>query len=304
MGMSELIETLEITEELRSEQEIPFGFDKLFVERINPLGLVATPSPDLDRLCPIGPSLNPLDRFHPSTPKGVIGWLQAQKNAGKPFASYVKLKAHDGRVAWFMSVFIPSFEDGYISLYFKPGSALFAAFRGYFDTQKTFDEISMAQELGFESTLHFMAQSLGQEWHESKDRIQNKSAQNDVFQSLTDNARALKEVVVSIQQSYDMNQFVPMNLRVKAAQLGADGQAIDVISNNYSLLSEEIRSQLEPFTKTAAMVDNAIQSAIYDLRLSSLLETLFDHPDAEALAEDFRHCTRFDQKAGAKTSPR
>jgi aerotaxis receptor len=277
--MTESIEALEITEELRSEQEIPFGYDQLFYERINLQGLVSSPSLGLERLCPIGQSQNPLDRFHSSTPKGVIGWIQGQKNANKPFTSYVKLKAHDGRIAWFMCVIIPCFGEGFISLYFKPSSAHFAAYQTYCEGKKAFDESEMAHALGFESALHFMAQSLGQEWHDSKDRPKNTHIHNDVFQSLTDNARALKDVVVSIQQSYDMNQFVPMNLRVKAAQLGADGQAIDVISNNYSLLSEEIRSQLEPFTKTAALVDYSIQSAIYHSRLASLLDTLAGRSD-------------------------
>jgi aerotaxis receptor len=56
---------------------------------------------------------------------------------------------------------------------------------------------------------------------------------------------------------------VPVNLRVQAAHLGQSGAVIDTISSNYSLISSEIRSNMDRFIASAAGVLRTINDGFF-----------------------------------------
>jgi aerotaxis receptor len=60
-----------------------------------------------------------------------------------------------------------------------------------------------------------------------------------------------------------VNAYVPLNLRVQAAQLGDIAATIGVISSNYNIISEEIRAMLNEFMGLAAKVFEAVNLGLF-----------------------------------------
>ena len=149
----------------------------------------------------------------------------------------------------------------------------------------------MLSELGFKDYDAFLAATLGSELA-ARDRQLGRPADPMFahFEALLQTARQLLDQTDSIAHAYELNETVPFNFRVLAAQLGAAGAATGVISNNYALLSTEMQGILQHFIAAAREVFAAINRG-YFLSCTArtqreLLEYFTGEPEQLALTRE------------------
>lgn len=257
------------------EEEVPFSFEEIFFSRTNPRGVIVSGNSVFRRVSRynwdelIGKPHNTIR--HPDTPRTVFWLLWDTIKKGRPIGAYVKNRAKDGRYYWVFAIVTP-IDGGYLSVRLKPSARLapiaaeYAALRSSID-QKGLDPqnglpilLEKLQTLGFKSYESFMAAALAEEIA-ARDRQISREADKSLqrFSKLAADAASLTSRAESIYSAFAKVQFVPLNLTVKAKQLGETGSAIGIISSNYNLISSEIKSHMGRFVASARELEAGIE---------------------------------------------
>ncbi len=255
--------------------EIAFGFDELFFSRTDLGGIIQFGNSVFQRV-----SIYSWDELlgkphkivrSPDTPRAVFYALWDTIKQGRPIGAYVKNRAKDGRYYWVFAIVTP-IEGGYLSVRLRPSSDLFSTMKGEYEklvALETRDRLKPAEsaslmisrlaELGFADYRTFMAVALARELA-ARDEALGRSPDAAIvrFSAMMKTAESLLSQADRILSAYARNENVPFNFRVLAAQLGAQGQAIGVISANYTLLSEDMRSILDKFIDSGRQVFSTI----------------------------------------------
>jgi aerotaxis receptor len=188
----------------------------------------------------------------------------------------VKNRAKDGRHYWVFAIVTPV-EGGYLSVRLKPSGPLFKAVEKEYQTLVEVErrrQIKPAEsaelllkrlaELGFPNYTAFMAKALGQEFAARNAEL-GRPLDPTIghFDALAEAAQILTTQANLTFEAYAVNAYVPLNLRVQAAQLGDIAATIGVISSNYNIISEEIRAMLNEFMALAAQVFEAVNGGLF-----------------------------------------
>ena len=269
------------------DEEVPFAFEELFFSRTDWRGVIQAGNSvfqrvsiyDWDEL--LGKPHNVIR--HPDMPKGVFWLFWDAIKRGEPIGAYVKNRAKDGRYYWVYAIVTP-IEGGYLSVRLKPDSPLFATVaQEYKSLLATVPDtkagaaagaevlLRRLAELGFETYPAFMAAALAEEVAARNRRVgREPDAAIACFGVLVAAARALLAQAEMIFDAYAQSEHVPLNLRIHSAHLGEAGAAIGAISNNYDLISTEIRDSMRTFVAAAAGVLATTNDGLFLLCTASI----------------------------------
>ncbi|MBY0563902.1 MAG: PAS domain-containing protein [Hyphomonadaceae bacterium] len=287
--------------------EVPFEFQELFFSRTDPAGIILFGNSVFQRIShyPWHELLNKPHKIvrHPDTPRAVFWLLWDTLKQGRPIGAFVKNRAKDGRPYWVFAIVTP-IEGGYLSVRLRPSGPLFDVVRGYYpelaarerrEGLKPQDSAAILAgtlaELGFADYPSFMAEALAGELA-ARDRHLERDPDPalKLFADLLEKAKALLGHAQEIAVAYARNEHVPFNFRVLAAQLGQEGAAIAVISNNYAVLSHEMQAILDQFTESARSVFNAINRGLFLICTAriqrELLSCFKSEPEQEGMPRD------------------
>ncbi|MCF8475517.1 MAG: PAS domain-containing protein [Pseudolabrys sp.] len=274
------------------DQEVPFKFEELFFSRTNPRGVINFGNGVFQRI-----SLYSWDELfkkphnvirHPDMPRGVFWLLWDTLKKGEPIGAYVKNRAKDGRHYWVYAIVTP-IESGYLSVRLKPSALLsvvtdeYKALLSMEVKDKLEPKASAAlllkrlAQLGFEDYGSFMAAALSQEMAARNQQLRREPDRMIAcYDQLNVAAKALLNQAEAIFNAYASSKYVPLNLTIQAAQLGAGGATIGVISDNYSLISSEIKDNLTKFIASAQQVLKSINSGQFLLCTAKVQHEVVD----------------------------
>ncbi|MEZ5997223.1 MAG: PAS domain-containing protein [Hyphomonas sp.] len=279
--------------------EVPFGFDELFFSRTDETGIIKFGNDVFQRVAIYewDELINKPHKIirHPDTPRAVFRLLWDTIKSGAPIGAYVKNRAKDGRYYWVFAIVTPV-EHGFLSVRLKPSSEVFKVVRQLYpdlaavERQEKLDPgdsaavlLDRIAGLGFETYPAFMAAAFGKDLA-ARDAQLGRPADPTLehFERLLDSARRLQRQAGRIIDAYKLNEIVPTNFRILASQLGQEGAAIGVISNNYAVLSEEMRSILDTFVSAAKDVERAISDGYFMVATARVQRELVEHFAEEA----------------------
>jgi hypothetical protein len=226
---------------------------------------------------------------HPDMPKAVFWLLWETIKKGDLIGAYVKNRAKDGRYYWVFAIVTP-IEGGYISVRLKPGSKVFELVQQEYKnllsaerSQKLRPEesgevlMNHLKELGFDNYTSFMSHALAEEVKTRNSALSyEKSYILEIFENLTTSSKKLMSMVNQIYTAYKKNKYVPLNLKIQAAQLGNSGRTIGVISTNYSRISDEIKIVMEEFLSSASHVIETINKGQFLSCTAKIQEEVLD----------------------------
>ncbi len=260
--------------------ESAFGFDELFFSRTDLAGIIKYGNSVFQRVSVYSweELLSKPHKIvrHPDTPRAVFWLLWKTIKEGKPIGAYVKNKAKDGRYYWVFALVTPV-DGGYLSVRLRPSSEFFGIIENLYpalaeqerrenlspeDSAKLL--LSKLNELGFDNYAAFMTAALGKELMSRDNHLgSNEDGVILRFDQLLKVTQSLLREAENIAAAYKASEIVPTNFRILASQLGDDGAAIGVISDNYSLLSKDMHTLVEGFIASAQSVVDAINTSYF-----------------------------------------
>lgn len=281
-AISNVVDDDQIPADLQSdtEQEVPFSFEELFFSRTDDRGVIKAGNDVFRRVSAFewDELLNAPHRLirHRDMPKAVFWLLWDAIKRGEPVGAYVKNKAKDGRFYWVFAIVTP-IDGGYSSVRMKPSSELFNVIQSEYkalrliENEQNLDAAESAKillerlnEHGFRDYASFMAYALGEEI-KARDaklgRADDKTMSR--YDRLQTSAKYLLEKADEIRNIYAQNEYVPLNLRVQATQLGTVGMPMCIVSNNYTALSDELKSDMALFTEKSDEVARTIDNGLF-----------------------------------------
>jgi PAS fold len=287
--------------------EITFAIEELFYSRTDKSGIILSGNSVFQRVSIYG--WNELSGRphkivrHPDMPRAVFFVLWDTIKKGKPVGAYVKNRAKDGRFYWVFAIATPT-EDGYLSVRLKPTSGLLAAIKQEYPSHLAIEQrdrctpadsarllVARLAELGFSDYAHFMAKALSSEIdarNQQMGRTPDKIIR--IFRDLVESAGSLMQQAKVISAQYEKNQYVSRNLQILAAHLGQQGATIDVISNNYELISAEIKSNMTRFVTSAQQVFGTINDGLFLVCTAKIQQEVSriarDEPPLDGLSQD------------------
>lgn len=260
--------------------EVHFSYEELFFSRTNEKGHILSGNAVFQRV-----SLYGWDELlgkphnvirHPDMPRAVFWLLWDRIRKGEPIGAYVKNRAKDGRHYWVFAIVTPV-EGGYLSVRLKPSGPLFRTIEKEYQSLVGLEQsqrlkpaesaqilLDRLAQLGFRNYAAFMAKALGQEIV-ARNEVLRRPPDPTVghFDALAEAAQTLTVQSNLTFEAYAVNAYVPLNLRVQAAQLGEIAATIGVISSNYNIISEEMKSMLTEFMALAEQVSEAVNGALF-----------------------------------------
>jgi PAS domain S-box-containing protein len=213
---------------------------------------------------------------HPDMPRAVFWLLWDTIKRGEPIGAYVKNKAKDGRYYWVFAIVTP-IEGGYLSVRIKPTSPLLRIveqeYRNLLEIE-TSQQLKPAAsgkillgrlaELGFPNYQSFMGTALAQELLLRNQQLGRPANQIiPQIETLGKGAQNLLKHAEIIADNYSTSRYIPLNLRVQAAQLGEAAATIGVISVNYSIISAEIKGLMDQLVTSAQSVAEAVAKGMF-----------------------------------------
>ncbi len=249
-------------------KESPFLFDELFISRTDARGIIISGNTIFQRVSQygwdelIGKPHNIIR--HQDMPKGVFYLFWDFLKRGKPIGAYVKNRAKDGSYYWVFAIATPV-EGGYISIRLKPSSEIFQAVKAEYSSILEFEKdnklklqesvqklLTDLKSLKFDSYEEFMSVALTNEIVARDEKLANpKDKLIEYLGEMMVIAKSIMSETDKIQVSYQENKYVPINLQIQSFLLGSEGKAVGVISNDYNIVSIEIKDEIEQFSKTA-----------------------------------------------------
>lgn len=282
------------------DEEVPFSFDEVFFSRTDKSGIIRSGNEVFQRISRyswlelIGKP-HKIVR-HPEMPKAVFWLLWDQIKKGNPIGAYVKNRAKDGRYYWVFAIVTP-IDSGFLSVRFKPSEMLPLVAAEY----KQLSELAAAQSLSAEESATILLkriETLGFADYQAfmscaiASEIMKRNAalgrQDDgLLIKLDEIARCAKELAEqskTIFDSFAENRYVPLNLAIKAAQLGSSGAAIAVIARNFDSISGDIRQCMNRFSSSAEEVLSAAYRGLFLAGTAVIQRELFEREVASGAA--------------------
>lgn len=269
------------------DDESPFSFEELFFSRTDERGVIKSGNSVFQRVSHYSweTLLNAPHRVirHPDMPKAVFWLLWDTIKKGKPIGAYVKNRAKDGRYYWVYAVVTP-IEGGYLSVRLKPSSSLFEIVAREYEALRDLERdqnleaedsakllLIRLNELGFRDYAAFQAASIGQEITARNEKLgRDSDSRISYFNRLEKSAETLLERTAEIFKVYMGSEYVPLNLRVQATQLGKAGAPMCVISNNYTSISLELQDDMQRFIDAGMQVAQTIDEGLFLLATSKI----------------------------------
>ncbi len=299
----------ESTEKRRAQptinQDVPFQFDELFFSRTDKRGIILAGNSVFQRI-----SLFDWDELigkphniirHPDMPRAVFWLLWETIGGGEPIGAYVKNRAKDGRYYWVFAIVTP-IDGGYLSVRLKPSALLPLVAEEYKTLVAASAPTRMSPkdsgalllkrlaELGFEDYAAFMAAALSNEMAARDKQLQREpDPMIASFDGLVTAAKTLLDHAGRIFDAYEKNQYVPLNLGIRATQLGESGSTIGVISANYEAISSEIQSGMGRFVASARQVLRTINAGQFLFCTARLQHEVVEVFRTEASSPDASH---------------
>ncbi len=287
--------------------ESPFGFDEMFFSVTDKRGVIRFGNDVFVRV-----SVYPKETLlgaphsivrHPDMPRAVfkVFWDILQQN--KPVGAYVKNMAGNGSYYWVFAFVFP-IEDGYLSIRFKPSSALFGEVQKIYsavldfetqgnDLNASYDHLLKSiRQSGFPDYEHFIVkavmeelQSRAQQTLTHSARKQDASAASQITEVSQFASRSLNGVFEKVRGFQDSNQrfsktigtldegfqrlkFISMNMTIAAAKFGGLAAGLGVVSKEFSLVSREIESHLGGLSRFVETLSHTVQQCL--LRIAGL----------------------------------
>ena len=258
----------------------PFEHDELFFSRTDTRGIIVAGNEVFRRISQYEweELLHKPHNIirHPDMPKAVFWLLWNTIKRGEPIGAYVKNRAKDGRYYWVFAIVTP-IDGHYLSVRLKPSSPIFDVVEKEYNTlrqleitqQLTPQEsadllLQRLGELGFPNYLAFMATALSEEVKAHDTALKRKVDLNiNQFDQLQQEAQSVLALAENIFNAYTQSQYVPLNLKVQAAQLGDQGSTIGVISSNYTIIANEIKESMGHFMHAAHQVSSCVNQGLF-----------------------------------------
>lgn len=243
---------------------------------------------------------------HPDMPRAVFKEFWDILHQEKPVGAYVKNLAGNGSYYWVFAFVFPV-KDGYLSIRFKPSSALFAAVQVIYqevlqkENQGADLEDSHAfllekiREAGFPDYEHFMVKAVIDELKARSEQdhllpqsqnvghLSSEQSQiTDVTNSTTGKITALFErvrefqeanqvfsdTIKSLDEGFQNLKFISINMKIAAAKFGSSALSLGVVSNEFSILSGTIEKHLSGLSAFIKTLSEIIQQCM--LRIAAL----------------------------------
>ena len=260
---------------ITEQNEVPFTIDELFFSRTDSRGIILSGNTVFRRISQY--SWEELFKKphniirHPDMPKGVFYLLWHFLKQGKPIGAYVKNRAKDGRHYWVFAIATP-IEDGYLSVRLKPSSEFFGVVENAYKALLAYEKennvspkesmeylFTVLKTLSFDSYDAFMSVALRMEVVSRNEKLgRHKENFLSCCEELSQHSTLIVKQTDSIFTAHEASQYVPMNLQIRAAQLGEEGRTIGVISQDFSNVSAEILSEINTFISSAREVFDKI----------------------------------------------
>lgn len=226
---------------------------------------------------------------HPDMPKAAFHLLWEAIQAGQPFGAYVKNRAKCGRYYWVFAVVVP-IEGGYLSVRLKPLSGLLKTVEGLYATLRKGEAEGQSPQqgaeaahqaiagLGYRDYADFMTQALGQEIHH---RFQTLGRRPDaVITDLEESAQLISNLMTEVKlvtTGLEQIKTTPMNLKVLAARLGQDGNAIKVVAQNYEAIAHDLQTTAADMAQRLAALTQTAQAGRFGHSASVLYAEVITH---------------------------
>jgi len=262
------------------EKEVPFQFSELFFSRTDAKGRILSGNSVFQKISQYSwdELINKPHNIirHPDMPRAVFWLLWDTIKRGEPIGAYVKNRAKDGRYYWVFAIVTP-IDDSYLSVRLKPSSPFFHIVEQEYRALLPAEEgrklkpaesakllLGRIAELGFRDYTAFMSAALAQEIT-ARDRELGRMPDAAIpqFEALGKAAQNLLKQAETISDGYAASRYIPLNLRVQAAQLGDAAATIGVISVNYSIIANEIKSLMDELVDSALKVSEAVNSGLF-----------------------------------------
>ncbi len=267
-------------ENVTLEKEAPFHFSELFFSRTDEKGRILSGNSVFQRISHYSwdELVNKPHSIirHPEMPRAVFWLLWETIKQGEPIGAYVKNKAKDGSYYWVFAIVTPIL-GGYLSVRLKPSSPLLSAvdqeYRALLPAEE-YRHLKPAESakmllgriagLGFRDYPAFMAAALAREIS-ARDRELGRKPDSAIpqFEALENAAEKLLKQAENVFDGYATSRYIPLNLRVQAAQLGQAGATIGVISVNYGIISDGIKSLMDELVASAGKVAEAVSDGLF-----------------------------------------
>jgi aerotaxis receptor len=258
---------------------------------------------------------------HPDMPRTAFALLWANLHAGKPFVGYVKNMAKDGRFYWVFVVVVPISGERFLSVRFKPITALLPQVEALYRAMLAAEEqaigrgegekaavaagldvaVAALRGLGFATYDSFGQVALNQEMKARPDsyRPSGRKQFNLVHAlflrliNLLDVTRGLESevsVVLGIAQDFRLHAF---NVNVAAMREGSAGRGLGVVADflgtcatDLSKTITSLRVQITEITRIAELINTRITMAHLQMEMILFYEQeLTRSATGEALEE-------------------
>lgn len=215
-------------------------------------------------------------------PRSVFKLFWDTLKADRPIGAYVKNLAGDGSYYWVYAFAFP-IEDGYLSIRFKPSSAIFQEVQKIYgeirDFEKGSDDLEAGEKLlvesiqkrGFKNYEEFMVKAALTELNARAAQVQEQRQEgaagrenaqftqiadvtnstltrlNDVFAKVggfQSSNDVLLATIDSLDREFQNLKFISVNMTIAAAKFGNVASSLGVVSKEFSTLSGQIENNL------------------------------------------------------------
>jgi PAS domain S-box-containing protein len=281
------------------EKEVPFQFGELFFSRTDAKGRILSGNSVFQKISQYSwdELINKPHNIirHPDIPRAVFWLLWDTIKRGEPIGAYVKNRAKDGRFYWVFAIVTP-IDGGYLSVRLKPSSPFFRVVEQEYRTLLLAEEgrklkpaesakvlLGRIAELGFRDYTAFMSVALAQEIGARDHELgRMPDAAVPQFEALGKAAHNLLKQAEVISDGYATSRYIPLNLRVQAAQLGDAAATIGVISVNYSIIANDLKSLMDELVDSALKVSDAVNSGLFLFCVARLQKETVEFSRSEA----------------------
>ncbi|AWD21757.1 PAS domain-containing protein [Fuscovulum blasticum] len=241
-----------------------FGFGELIYSRTDARGVILSGNAVFQRMTGIDwrDLIGAPHRAirHPDMPAGFFHLFWSLLQQGEPAVGYVRNRRKDGAGYWVLAAAMPC-EGGYFSVRMRPSAPLFGTLRDLYarlrrreldeglSPQASADELAgQLSGLGFSGYDAFAARAVTEEM-----RARNRALGRDPDPRVEAQALLVGLLEETLQeQTRLMARFadlliLPVNMRLAAARLEAQGGPLSQIAVNYKTASDEISRRLSAF---------------------------------------------------------
>lgn len=235
---------------------------------------------------------------HPDMPKCVFRVFWDRLKAGKPVGAYVKNRAKNGRYYWVFAIALPV-DGGFVSVRLKPSSPIFENVKKVYAALVEEERKGMSiddgllmirkflQEHGRTSYRDAMAAWVRTEIAARRDALGRKP--DPVLAGLEELKGCVLKIgseLDDVRATFESIRGTPTNLRIQATRFGDKAVTIQIISQNYDLLTREIEAANATMGKIYESLLQVLDEDSFGLAAVSLLHEAFRRFEAEEALPD------------------